>query len=224
METIIMKNVSVVLVSFMEQLTKILSASTDLFRQYGFKTITMDDVARKAGISKKTLYHHFANKNEVVCESVSWYKCQITEMCDKTMQEAENAVEGFVRTMLLLDQIHRQINPMSMLELEKYYPDGFKNFKNLLLQNDVEAIKNNLIRGINEGYYRKEINPDFMARYRIEISLLSFQPNLLVNELIGVNNIGNEIGEHFLYGIMTTKGEELYRKYKEKYLKQVATL
>ena len=56
----------------MEPLAKILSVSAELFGQYGFKSITMDDIARRAGISKKTLYMHFANKNEVVNESVVW--------------------------------------------------------------------------------------------------------------------------------------------------------
>ena len=49
----------------MEVIDKILNAAVELFRQYGFKTITMDDIARRSGVSKKTLYQHFANKNEV---------------------------------------------------------------------------------------------------------------------------------------------------------------
>jgi AcrR family transcriptional regulator len=206
----------------MEPLIKILSAAVELFRQYGFKTITMDDIARRAGISKKTLYHHFANKNEVVSESVSWYKCKVTEKCDSAMNEAENAIEGFVRTMSLFDQINRQINPMAMLELERYYPDGYKRFKASMLERDVVAIRQNLTRGIEEGLYRSEIDPEFMARYRMEISLLMFQPNLLVKD--EMHRIAHQISEHFLYGIMTPKGEKLYQKYKEKYLKPVTKI
>ncbi len=205
----------------MEPLTKILSASVELFRQYGFKTITMDDIARRAGISKKTLYQHFGNKNEVVSESVTWYKCRITENCEATMKEAENAVEGMVRLMGTFDQINRQINPMAMLELERYYPDGYKRFKDSLLTEDVGAIKTNILQGIEEGYYRPDINADFMARYRMELSLITFHPNLLVSYRHELHIVAHEIGEHFLYGIMTPKGEKLYQKYKEKYLKQV---
>src|SRR5688572_23516301 len=127
----------------MEPLTKILSASAELFRQYGFKTITMDDIARRAGISKKTLYQHFTNKNEVVIESVSWYKDKICTMCQAAMDQSDNAIEGMVRTMDMFDQINRQINPMALLELERYYPDGYKRFKDRLVEQDVETIKNN---------------------------------------------------------------------------------
>ncbi|MGZ3753046.1 MAG: TetR/AcrR family transcriptional regulator, partial [Mucilaginibacter sp.] len=63
----------------MEPLHKILSVSVELFSQYGFKAITMDDIARRAGISKKTLYQHFANKEEVVNESVLWYKTHMSQ-------------------------------------------------------------------------------------------------------------------------------------------------
>ena len=135
----------------MEPLTKILSASAELFRQYGFKTITMDDIARRAGISKKTLYQHFANKNEVVNESVTWYKCKITELCNAAMSESENAIEGMVRTMSMFDTIHRQVNPMAIYELERYYPDGFQRFKDILLKQDISAIRENMERGKEEG-------------------------------------------------------------------------
>lgn len=208
----------------MEPLTKILSASAELFRQYGFKTITMDDIARRSGISKKTLYQHFANKNEVVNESVTWYKCKITEMCDAALKESENAIEGMARSMNLIDHVNRQINPMAMLELERYYPEGFERFKESLMKNDVMSISNNLRQGIEEGLYRADIDPDFMARYRMEISLIVFHPNLLVTDRDDIHRVAHQISEHFLYGIMTPKGEKLYQKYKQKHLKTVSKL
>lgn len=208
----------------MEPLTKILSASVELFRQFGFKTITMDDIARRAGISKKTLYQHFANKNEIVTESVSWYQCRISDSCIVTLDESENAIEGMVRIMGMLDQVFRQTNPTALLELERFYPEGFRKFKESIIQNDVEAIKRNIIQGIGEGLYRPETDPEFMARLRMELSMIVFRPNLLTENRENLSSVGNAIGEHFLYGIMTHKGEKLYQKYKEQYIKQVSKI
>lgn len=208
----------------MEPVIKILSASTELFRQHGFKVTTMDDIARRAGISKKTLYQHFSNKNEIVIESVSWYKDKISGMCQAAMSQSANAIEGMVRTMDMFDQIHRQINPNALMELERYYPDGYEKFKEKLMGEDVERIKDNILQGIAEGNYRADVNPEFMARYRMELSLMIFHPNLLVNERHDMHVVGHEIAEHYLYGIMTPKGEKLYQKYKEKYLKKVTTI
>lgn len=208
----------------MEVLDKILHASVDLFRQYGFKTITMDDIARKSGISKKTLYQHFANKNEVVVESIGWYQCRISDMCIEQLTNAENAVEGMVRIMSMLDQIYRQINPTALLELERFYPDGYKKFRENLLNKDVAVMKKNMQQGIEEGTYRNDIDPDLMARYRMELSLLTLQPNLLISDRNDMKSIAYIISEHFLLGIMTNKGEQLYQQYKEEYLKQTTTI
>jgi len=83
----------------MEALTKILSSAVELFTQYGFKAITMDDISRRAGISKKTLYQHFANKDEVVNESVIWYKSHATDNCTAVLEGSENAIEVMVRLL-----------------------------------------------------------------------------------------------------------------------------
>lgn len=208
----------------MEPLEKILSAAIELFRQYGFKTITMDDIARRAGISKKTLYQHFANKNEVVGETVQWYKGKISEQCCAYMSEAENAIEAMVRIMTLFDTINRQMNPLTMLEMERFFPEVYKQFRDKMLVEDVQNIKINLEKGMEEGLYRPEIDPEFMARYRLEMSLLMYRPTLLINEQNDLAAVGREINEHFLYGIMTTKGEKLYQKYKEQYFKQVSKI
>lgn len=208
----------------METLTKILNAAVELFRPYGFKTITMDDIARKAGISKKTLYQHFANKNEVVTECVLWYKGKMHELCCTAMEESENAVEAMVRIMGMFDNVNRQMNPIAMLELERFFPEAYQKFREALIENDVEAIRENMERGIEEGLYRVDIDPDFMAKYRMELSLIMFHNSLLVNERRDLQFVGHQISEHFLYGIMTPKGEKLYQKYKEKYLKQVSKI
>lgn len=205
----------------MDQLQKILTSAVELFRQYGMKAITMDDIARRAGISKKTLYQHFANKNEVVNESVQWYKDQVCEMCTMQMADSDNAIEGMVKMLAFMDEMNKQMNPMLLFELQRYFPDAYKTFRDQLELRDVGMLRDNIQRGIEEGLFRPEINPDLMARFRLESSLMILQPNLLVNDRNGLISVALEIGEHFLYGIMTQKGVKLYHKYKDKHIKQV---
>lgn len=184
----------------------------------------MDDVARRAGISKKTLYQHFANKDEVVLETVNWYKQHMTENCTATVEGSENAIEAMVRMLAFMDNMHKQINPMALFEMQRYFPDAYNTFRKLLETKDVGMIRDNILQGIEEGLYRPEINADLLARYRLETSLMVLQTNLLVNQRLELMSVTLEIGEHFLYGIMTHKGEKLYHKYKEKYLKQVTKI
>lgn len=219
METIFIKLVSIVLQSFfMEIATKILYSAAELFRQYGFKTITMDDIARRAGISKKTLYQHFSNKQDVVNESLIWYKNHMTECCASLVLDAENSVEAMVKILAYMDETHKKINPMAMFELQRFFPDTYNKFREMLIEKDATMIKDNILQGMKDGLYRENLNADLLALYRLETSLMILQPNLMVNERNELLYVNLEIGEHFLYGIMTAKGEELYHKYKDKYL------
>ncbi len=88
----------------------------------------------------------------------------------------------------------------------------------------MKKIRKNLIDGKEQGYYREDINVDFLAIYRMELSMLTYNPTLLMNKTLHLYEIYNEISEHFLFGIMTAKGEKLYKKYKEKYLNQVPSI
>jgi AcrR family transcriptional regulator len=202
----------------MEPLGKILASSIELFSQYGFKTVTMDDIARRSGISKKTLYQHFANKHEVVSESVSWYKNNTSESCLMMIESAENAVEAMVKMLAFFDNMYKRMNPMALFELQRFFPEAYQAFREVLMDRDVALMRINIVRGIQEGYYRPELDADLIARYRLETALLIMQPNLVVNDRTSLMSVAMEIGEHFMYGIMTAKGQELYRQYKEKYL------
>lgn len=203
----------------MDILTKILGAAVDLFRQYGFKAITMDDIARRAGISKKTLYQQFANKNEVILESLTWYIDRLANSCTVIAQNAEDAVAELVQLIELFDQSNKHTNPVAVLELQRFYPEAYELFRVNILERNVQVLRENIIRGIQDGLYRAEINPDLMARFHIEASLLAFHPTLLVNAQHDLRYVSRELSEHFIYGIMTQKGQKLYEKHKAKHLK-----
>ncbi|NDC41825.1 MAG: TetR/AcrR family transcriptional regulator [Chitinophagia bacterium] len=201
----------------MEPLQKIFNAATELFTQYGFKTITMDDVARRAGISKKTLYVHFANKEELVNEFVAQYKENMGNSCQLTLEDADNAVEAMVKLMAFFDEHHKRINPLAVYEMQRYYPEAYNTFRRMLEERDVVMLRKNIEQGIAEGLYRTDINTDLMARFRLETSLLIFQPNLMVNDRNNLIEVALELGEQFMYGIMTHAGQEQYLTYKTKY-------
>jgi AcrR family transcriptional regulator len=201
----------------MEGLTKIMHAAVDLFLQYGFKNVTMDDIARRAGISKKTLYQHYTNKHDVVSASVTWYQNLKIEHIKSVLNTASNAIEAMVRVDHELASIYRKLNPVALLELQRFYPEGYERFRQVLLTQDVEMIRQTVKRGMDEGLFRPELDPDFTARYRIETALMCMQSNLMVNDRYSLIQVGSAITEMFIYGIVTPKGEKLYTRYKEKY-------
>lgn len=205
----------------MEPLHKILTAATELFTLYGFKSITMDDVARRAGISKKTLYVHFANKEEVVKESVVQFSKDTGDCCMSMAGDSENSVEAMVKIMAYFDDMLKRINPMALFELQRFFPEAYRIFRSTIEERDVKIIRDNITKGITEGLYREGINADLLARFWMETSLLVFQPNLMVNDRNTLKEVALEIDEHFMYGIMTASGQQLFLTYKAKYLKKL---
>jgi AcrR family transcriptional regulator len=205
----------------MDALTKILTVAVDSFRQYGFKMITMDDIARRAGISKKTLYQHFTSKPDVVKACIAWHQQHVHQHMLETIADSENAVEGMVRVNALMNQMFRQINPLAMLELQRFFPEAYALFREKLVHKDISAIRDNINQGIEEGLYRPGIDADLLARFRVETCIMLFQPNSLIGDSQHPHLVAKEIMENFLYGLMTPKGEKLYQKYSEKYLKEV---
>lgn len=207
-----------------EILEKILSAAEGLFTEYGFRAITMDDIARKAGISKKTLYQHFANKTEVVNEAVGWNQCRFSEECMKLLRESNNAIESMVRLMAFFDNVVHSINKIALFELERFYPEAYKRFCDSIIKKDVEAIKNSINQGIKEGFFREGIDVDFSARLRVEMSFMILRPYFFSVSNQNLTKLSNGVADHFIYGILTPKGEKLYHKYKEQYIKKVTVL
>ena len=138
----------------MDSVNLILKVSVDLFRQYGFRTITMDDIARKAGISKKTLYQHFISKSEVVEKTVSWFHESVRVQLEDQVPSASDAVEGMLRMNNLINQTFQQINPMALLELQRYFPQAYQLFREQFVDRDISLIRDNIERGIGEGLYR----------------------------------------------------------------------
>lgn len=180
----------------------------------------MDDIARRSGISKKTLYLHFANKEEVVNETITWYKNDTTSECAAVLDSAINPVEAMVKMLAFFDEMFKQMNPMAMFELQRFYPEAYKNFREMLLGRDVAMIKDNIEEGIKAGYYREDIDAELLAKYKIETSIMILHPNQMVRDNHSILSVAMEIGEHFMYGIMTHKGEELYKEYKAQYIKK----
>jgi AcrR family transcriptional regulator len=194
----------------------IISESDKLFCQYGFKSVTMDDIARHLGMSKKTIYTHFNDKNEIVnivIESkLESQKCLITE----NKNTAENAVREVFFAVTNIKELLSNMNPTLFHDLQKYHPEAWLYFKNFREKNLFNTIYENLIRGINEGYYRKDIKPDILTQMRLEqIDLIFCNSANYTNGKYGIAQVMAELTEHFLYGICTLRGHKLINEYKE---------
>ena len=186
-----------------------------MFLQYGIRSVSMDDIATQLGISKKTLYQYYTDKDELV-DAVLQYEIEHGQQdCTQCLQQSKDAVDEIFLTMERIVEQFRNMNPMVLYDLQKFHFNAFQKFlkyKNGFL---IDVIKKNIERGIKEELYRPEINADVLSKFRLESMMLAFNMNLFPPRKYNLAEVTLEIIEHYLYGLATLKGHKLILKYKQ---------
>ena len=174
----------------------------------------MDDIAGQIGMSKKTLYQHFEDKDELVELVVAFETNRMQHDCHACAKTAENAVEEIFKTMEMVMQHFRNMNPMVLFDMHKFHSKAFAIFmehKNIFL---LDFISTNLKRGISEGYFRQDIKIDILAKFRLESMMLAFNMEAFPPAKYNVAEVTITMIETFLYGLATASGFKLIEQYK----------
>jgi TetR/AcrR family transcriptional regulator, cholesterol catabolism regulator len=199
----------------MEPQEKILKTSLAQFFKYGIKHVTMDDIAKELGMSKKTIYQFYKEKDDLV-----------NQLCSLELQEQEiqfdemnrNAKDPIHEIMLISDKMRammQNINPMFFLDLQKFYPTAFQRFQSFRENCAYRNILTNIKRGIEQGVYRADLDPEFVSRLRLaQIDMLMFG-NHFSYEKISFAKTHALVLDIFVFGICTIKGHKLFNNYKK---------
>lgn len=204
----------------MEMKERIQLKAEELFKKFGIRSVTMDEISNQLGISKKTLYQSYTDKEEIVQAVFSRIMDENKQSCLRDREKSENAIHEVFLAFDSVLEMFSELNPAILFDLQKYHPNvyvGFNAYKYEFLYN---VIKENLQRGIREEIYRPELNIEIMTRYRIESSMLAFNTEVFPQSKKDLAGVEKEILEHFLFGIATAKGVKLVQKYIQQRLKQ----
>lgn len=183
--------------------------------QYGIRSVSMDDIAAQLGMSKKTIYQFFADKDELVEAIVNDELGATQNNCIKCVDGAGDAIEEM---LLTLEQVHEQMsnmNPMVLFDLEKFHQQSFQKFMKYKNEFLYKVIKANLERGIREELYRPEIAIETITKYRLETMMLPFNVGAFPPGKFKMADVIHEIMEHYLFGLVTMKGYKQILKYKQ---------
>jgi TetR/AcrR family transcriptional regulator, cholesterol catabolism regulator len=197
----------------MEAKDRISEKAFELFNRYGIRSVSMDDIATQLGMSKKTLYHYFADKDELVSAVftavLEGNKCN----CCTAKDVSENALDEVFLGFDRVQEMFANMNPAVLFDMEKYHPGTYRIFKEYQNGFLYKMITANLKRGISEGLYREDLDIDVLTRFRIHSVMLPFDPDVFPNNRSHLVHIEQVLLEHFLYGIVTPKGQKLMQKY-----------
>jgi len=187
----------------------------EMLMTYGVRSVSMDDIARHLGISKKTLYLHFKDKNEMVekiTESV--IEERHSEYVEAT-KDATNAIEElFFMTKCLRTHV-ANLNPSLVFDLKKFHTKAWNmlmDFEHITVYGDLIT---NLERGVEEGFFRPSIDIKILAKLRVEQVHMSFDPHMFPKDKFDFTEVHMQMFDHYIYGLLTVKGVRLYEKYKK---------
>jgi TetR/AcrR family transcriptional regulator, cholesterol catabolism regulator len=194
---------------------RIREKAKELFLRYGIRSVSMDDIANQLGMSKKTIYQYFTDKNELVDNVVEY---DIGDMQRDCMHCGENARDAVEEIFLTVDKVMEQLsnmNPMVLYDLEKFHVRAYQRFmehKNKFL---LQIIRHNLEWGVKEDLYRSDIDIEVLAKFRLESMMIPFNIDLFPPSKYKLTEVTKIIIEHFLYGVASLKGHKLILKYQQ---------
>ncbi|MGB1247239.1 MAG: TetR/AcrR family transcriptional regulator [Chitinophagales bacterium] len=192
----------------MTQEQQILIKAESLFFKLGVKSITMDDLAREMGVSKKTIYKYVDNKADLVKKVMQNHFEQERSVMDSILSAHDNAIDEMIAIIRNVLKHVRGIHPSSIYDIQKYYPESWAMFKEFKDNFIYSCVLNNLQHGKEEGFYRENFNPEIIAKiYVHSIDFVVNPMNFPPTEYSFVNLYLEYIRYH-LRGIASIKGIE----------------
>lgn len=184
-----------------------------MFRMYGIKSVTMFDISRECGVSKKTVYEHFKDKEDLVYEGMSFLLNGHKEQFKDFRQHSANAIEELIKELEYMELLGKTINPVMLYEVQKYHPvirEAIETFKKDCV---LGSIAENLQRGLKEGLYRKDFKMEIVARMRqLQIEAV-FDPIQYPAAQYDMHEVMMQLMQHFILGVATLKGRKIAATY-----------
>ena len=199
----------------MEPKERISLKAEELFMQFGIRSVSMDDIAHSLGMSKKTLYQYYADKDELVNAMIRNHIQQMETDCESCREQANDAIhEIFITMERIMDELSN-MNPMVLYDLEKFHYKAFQHFKEHKDKYLVKIVRNNIEWGISQGLYREDVNVDVMSKFRLESMMIPFNVSVFPPGKYNLATTSEMIIENFIYGLATIKGHQLIQQYNE---------
>lgn len=190
----------------MEVFERILTESFKLFAKNGIRSVTMDDIAKHIGISKKTIYENFRDKDDLLKQGLLFHKENQDKVLLSIMAISDNVLETIYKVMFEATTHMRGINPVFFSDLKKYHYKLCEDLiprqreeKMILLQGLIE-------KGIAEGIFRDDLNTLLITKLlNYQLDGLSDEDFFPVSEYSRAE-VFRSIIEIFTRGIATLKG------------------
>lgn len=192
---------------------KIVNKATELFLSFGFKSVTMDDIATEMGISKKTIYIHFENKTKLVEATTLTVFETISQGIDNIQALEKNPIAEIYEIKYFVMDNLKDEKSSPQHQLQKYYPKLFASLKQKQFDVMQNCVVENLERGVALDLYRKSVSVEFVSRIYFSSMMSIKDQDLFPLKAFSMNMLMDHFLEYHLRGICTPKGLEILTKF-----------
>jgi len=173
----------------------------------------MDDIAHHQGISKRTIYENFKDKNDLVDQVTSMFIKEWLMEYDGITEKANDAIDELYSLSKLIRKHIAKLNPALMYDLRKYHPETWNMFRKYENEVVYHSVVDNLKRGIKEGFFRPDINVQILAKIRLEQIHLALDERLFPKDQFDLIEVQTQIYNHHVHGLLSKSGLQLYNNY-----------
>ncbi|MDX1463536.1 MAG: TetR/AcrR family transcriptional regulator [Marinirhabdus sp.] len=188
---------------------KIIEKASEMFLTLGFKSVTMDDIANEMGISKKTIYTHFNNKETMIAVVADSVFEQVAHEIDCICELEKNPIEEIYEIKKRVMEHMRNEKASPSHQLQKYYPSIYQHLKKRQFSLMQECVVRNLNRGIAQGLFRKNIDVQFVSRIYFNGVTGIKEKNLFPASMFDSTLLYEMFLEYHLRGIVTPEGRKI---------------
>jgi len=201
-----------------DKLHEILEQVYGLYNLYGIKSITMDDVARELGISKKTLYQYVDDKAELVEKVMVMNAGRHSREIAKITAKKQNAIIELLEVNAYMNEMMKEHNPTLDYDLKKYYPAIHRKLITESRNRMLEAIRINLVKGQHEGLYRTDMDVDIISKIHVTRLEYRYTTDTVSHEEAVTPKMLKEIFIYHLHGIANERGLEVLSEKLNQYI------
>jgi AcrR family transcriptional regulator len=185
---------------------RILTEATNLFFQNGIRDITMDNIAEKLGISKRTIYETFKNKSELLINCFEEYSKERYKANEEIIKNSHNvlaAICSFIQSGAMAIDL---LNPAFFTDMRKYHNDIWVMATKQQNEKNYNLAYRLLRKGINEGIFRKDINIDIVVKLILEQMKLLVDNEVFSSDKYSRSEVFKNMVINFIRGIATNRG------------------
>ncbi len=191
----------------------LIEKARDLYYRYGIRSVTMSDIARQLGVSKKTLYQEVSSKEELVQKV---FELDLREERDQMVHlqsNSKDAIEQMVQTTIFIMKRMRKVSPVTHYDLQKYYGPLWSDLESEQLKFIYEILKKNIQWGKSTGLYRENIDAEIIARFFIHKASMAVNEVYFPLETYQRDDLLMQLISYHVNGITTPEGVKLWKSY-----------